>query len=104
MSRLNRDLEHLYELLYSEWRTVTKSDYAMFGGQIQLLIETLGKLHQSLLKMPKSMGLRDEAENLFAICSALSELNNDIVNFVIEAPNDEQFKQAFAEASRRLNA
>ena len=104
LSRLNRDLNNLYEMLYDQWHTVTEEDYKQFGGQFKLLLETLKGLYLSVKKLPKSMGLATEAENLEMNYSALYEINSDIVNFCIKLPRNQRFMQAMAEASQRLNA
>lgn len=104
LARLNRELDNLYELIYDQWRTVTEEDYRQFGGQFQLLLETLKGLYQSVRKLPKSMGLSQEAENLEMNYSALYEVNSDIVNFCIKLPQNERFQKAMVEASKRINA
>lgn len=104
LARLNRELENLYEFIYIQWRTVTEEDYCQFGGQLQLLLETLKALYLSVRKLPKSMGFSQEAENLEMNYSALYEVNSDIVNFCIKLPKNERFKEAMAEASKRINA
>ena len=102
--RLNHDLAILYELIYSQWRTVTEEDYTVFGGQFCLLLETIKGLYISIKKMPKSLGLTKEAENLEMNYSALYEINSDIVNFGIKSPKNNALQQAIAEASRHLNS
>lgn len=104
LARLNRELDNLYELIYDQWRTVTEEDYRQFGGQFQLLLETLKGLYLSVRKLPKSMGLSQEAENLEMNYSALYEVNSDIVNFCIKLPQNERFQKAMTEASKRINA
>ena len=104
LTRLNHDLDNLYELIYDQWRTVTEEDYKLFGGQLQLLLETLKGLYQTIRKFPKSLGLTKEVENLEMNYAALYEVNSDIVNFGIKLPKNKQLQQAIAEASRRINA
>lgn len=104
LARLNRELDNLYELIYDQWRTITEEDYRQFGGQFQLLLETLKGLYLSVRKLPKSMGLFQEAENLEMNYSALYEVNSDIVNFCIKLPQNERFQKAMDEASKRINA
>lgn len=104
LARLNRDLNNLYELLYDQWRTVTEEDYKLFGGQFNLLLETLKGLYQSVKKLPKSMGLTTEAENLEMNYSALYEVNSDIQNFCIKLPKNQRFQLAMAEAAQHLNS
>ena len=104
LARLNRALGSLCELLYDQWQTVTEDDYKQFGGQLQLLIETLRGLYQSIRRLPKSMGLAVEAERLEENYSELRELNSDIINFRIRLPKNERLHQLVAETSRRLNS
>lgn len=94
--RLNRDLDALYELVFSQWRSITAADYRVFGGQFKLLLETIKGLYDSCRKAPKEAGLYEEAKRLGMNYSALYELNSDIVNFGINAPNNTKIQQAFA--------
>ena len=96
LARLNRDLDGLYELLYSQWRTVTEEDYKVFGAYFQLLLETIKGLYDACRKAPKEMGLKEETKRLGMNYSALYEVNSDIVNFCIKAPKSEVLKTAFA--------
>lgn len=93
--RLNRDLDALYELVFSQWRSITAADYRVFGGQFKLLLETIAStIHAG--RLPKEAGLYEEAKRLGMNYSALYELNSDIVNFGINAPNNTKIQQAFA--------
>lgn len=96
LSRLNRDLDTLYELVYSQWRTVTEADYNVFGGQFKLLLETIKGLYSSCRKAPKKLGLKEETKKLGMNYSALYELNSDIVNFRIKTPSNSKLQQALA--------
>lgn len=96
LARLNRDLDALYELIYSQWHSITAADYRVFGGQFRLLLETIKGLYDSCRKAPKKDGLSDETKLLGMNYSALYELNSDIVNFGIKAPNNDKLKQAFS--------
>ena len=103
LARLNHDLNGLYELLYSEWRTVTEEDYRVFGGQFVIMLQTLKQLYDACRKLPKSMGLKDETEKLGMNYSALYELNSDIVNFSIRAPRNIALQTMMAKAAQTLN-
>lgn len=102
LARLNRDLDGLYELLYSQWRTVTEEDYNVFGGQFRLLLETIKGLYNACRKAPKVLGLKDEIRKLGMNYSALREIDSNIVNFNINAPKNEALKAALAEAGRMM--
>lgn len=99
LSRLNRDLDNLYELLYAQWRTVTEEDYKVFGGQFKLLLETIKGLYDTCRKTLKEKPLKEEIRKLGMNYSALYEVNSDIVNFNIKAPRNESLKAAFARLS-----
>ena len=95
LSRLNRDLDALYELLYSQWRTVTESDYEAFGGHFAVLLETIKGLYDACRKAPRELGLKEETKKLGMNYSALYEINSDIVTWNIKAPKNEKLKDAF---------
>lgn len=98
LARLNRDLDRLYELLYAQWRTVTADDYNIFGGQFQVLLETIKGLYNSCRKAPKEMGLKEETRKLGMNYSALYELNSDIVTYSVNDAKHEELKSVLAKA------
>lgn len=98
LARLNRDLDALYELVYDEWRTVTEEDYKVFGGQFNVLLETIKGLYNACRKAPKELGLKEETRKLGMNYSALYEVNSDILNWNIKAPKNETLKKALARA------
>lgn len=93
LSRLNRDLDALYEMIYDQWRTITEEDYQVFGGQFKVLLETIKSLYNACRKVPKELGLKEETRKLGMNYSALYELNSDIVNWNINAPKNEALKE-----------
>lgn len=100
MSRLNRELDSLYELIYEDWRSVSEEDYKVFGGQLQILIDTVKQLWNACKKLPKSLGLKSEVERLGMNYSALYELNADIVRYNFRLPKDERVKNALDRLSQ----
>ena len=100
LARLNKDLDGLYELLYSQWRSVSDEDYNVFGGQFKLLLETIKGLYDTCRKAPSSMGLNDETRKLGMNYSALYEINSNIVHFAINAPKNEKLKKALEMAGQ----
>ena len=96
LMRLNRDLNALYELVYSQWRTVTSADYQVFGGQYRLLLETIKGLYNSCRKAPREAGLAEATAQLGRNYSALYELHSNILHFGINAPKNAQLQQALA--------
>ena len=100
LARLNKDLDGLYELLYSQWRSVSDEDYNVFGGQFKLLLETIKGLYDTCRKAPSSMGLNNETRKLGMNYSALYEINSNIVHFAINAPKNENLKKALEMAGQ----
>lgn len=94
LTRLNRDLDNLYEMLYAQWRSVTAEDYKIFGGQYQVLLDTIKSLYDSCRKLPRESGLKDETEKLGMNYSALYELNSDIVNYALKSFRSEKMETA----------
>ena len=92
LSRLNHELDNLYELIYEDWRNITEEDYRLFGGQYVILLQTIKFLYTACRKLPKEMGLREEIRKLGMNYSALYELNSDIVNFNFNLPKNEEMK------------
>lgn len=103
LARLNRDLDGLYEMIYEEWGTITENDYAIFGGQLVLLVKTVKQLYEDCRRASLSNDMRNEVERLGMNYSALYELNSDIVNFRIKAPRDAKLQEMMSKASAVLN-
>lgn len=95
--RLNRELDSLYEIIYDDWTTITADDYKVFGGQFEILIQTIKQLYDTCRKLPKEMGLKEETNKLGMNYSALYELNSDIVNFRIKLPKNAEMKKTMRE-------
>lgn len=103
LSRLNRELDNLYELIYEDWNTITEQDYAVFGGQLSLLVSTLKQLYDDCRRSAMRRTMHDEVARLGMNYSALHELNNDIVSYRIKAPRNAELQQVMSEASKVLN-
>lgn len=93
LARLNRELDALYELIYEDWRSITERDYAIFGGQLVILVKTVKQLYDECRRMLDNKSMKDEVEKLGMNYSALYELNSDIVNFCIKMPQNQEMKQ-----------
>lgn len=90
LARLNSELDDLYELIYDDWRSITESDYAVFGGQLVILVKTVKQLYDECRRMPESIDMKNQVERLGMNYSALHELNSDIVNFCIKMPKNQE--------------
>ena len=98
LASLNKALDGLYELIYSQWRSVTEKDYQVFGGQFKLLLETIKSLYHECRKAPDAWGLKAETRKLGMNYSALYELNSNISNFGINAQKKAELKRALEKA------
>ena len=103
LARLNRELDDLYELIYEDWGTITEQDYAVFGGQLELLVKTIKQLYDDCRRSDVCCRMKDELERLGMNYSALHELNSDIVNFRIKAPRNAELQLMMSKASKVLN-
>ena len=103
LARLNRELDGLYELIYEDWGTITEQDYAVFGGQLELLVKTIKQLYDDCRRSDARCQMKDELERLGMNYSALHELNSDIVNFRVKAPRNAKLQLMMSKASKVLN-
>lgn len=99
LARLNRDLDNFYELLYSQWNTVTKDDYAVFGPQLQIMLNTLRELYNTCKKLSDIPNFDKETEKLGMNYSAIFEINSDIKNFRIKEQHDDDWARLLKQAS-----
>jgi len=99
LARLNRDLDDFYELLYSQWNSVTEEDYNKFGGQLQIMLETLKDLFDLCKQMSQDGTFSKETEKLGMNYAAIYEMNSDMVNFKIKAKKDADLQQLMKRAS-----
>ena len=103
LTRLNRELDSLYELIYEDWNTITEQDYAVFGGQLSLLVSTLKLLYDDCRKSDFRRLMQEEVDRLGMNYSALYELNSDIVNYRIKAPYNAALQEMMSKAAQTLN-
>ena len=92
LARLNRELDNLYELIYEDWRNISETDYAVFGGQLVILVKTVKQLYDDCRRLTDNTKMKKEVEKLGMNYSALYELNSDIVNFCIKMPKNQEMK------------
>ena len=103
LSRLNRDLERFYEMLYNQWNTVTEAEYAVFGQQLVTLLQTIKELYLTCKNIAKSSAMEKQVELLGMNYAAIYEVNSDIINFRIKSTKNHELQQIINEASKRLN-
>ncbi len=99
LSRLNKDLNNLYELIYDEFPTITEDDYKVFGSQLTILIDTIKVL---LTECKKNSYLAKQTIRLESNYLNFVEINNDIVNFKIKLPKNQKVHKLMAKASELM--
>lgn len=83
LTSLNNKLDVLYDDLYEAFATATAADYAQFGYQLRLLLETLKGLLSSYRKEAFYTQLKERCERLRKNVVALEELDHDYRNFKV---------------------
>ncbi len=83
LRRLNNALDSLYELIYSQFNSITAEDYKLIGPQLSLLLNTLKGLRTTYKGMRSDREISEELVSLGRNYSALYELNSDIRQFRI---------------------
>lgn len=104
LSRLNNALASFYRILSSQYNNVTREDYDFFGPQLHILLDSIRDLHKTCEKMPKSFGMEEETIRLGMNYSALHEIDSDIMNFRIKAPQDHELHELMKESTSALKS
>lgn len=99
---LNRDLDSFYVFLYGQCNSITEHDYNVFGKQLTSMLGALKMLYSSCKQMAKESSMSVEVEKLKKNYSALKELSNDIRNYKIKAPKDQEWSKLLSDASLAL--
>lgn len=88
MTRLCNGLERLCTLLHTEFPTITKADYEVFGPELKILIDTLMDLLTDSKKLGSTMN-----DRLRVHVDDLIELNHDIVKFRINLQENKELQK-----------
>ena len=91
--RLLNEVERLSDRLHYEFPTISADDYKMFGSELKILISTLKSLRNESLSHRELMAYNDRMRQQIA---DLEELDHDIQEFRVKAPQNEQLQQALA--------
>lgn len=98
LTRLNNQLDELYELLYSNYPSMTVSDYECFKGHLSILIETLKALYCDYQHSSYKDMLSVYIENLCSNIQALEEIDNDIRNYKVRLPLNPRYAEVIGKA------
>ena len=93
VARLLNDVDRLSDRLHDEFITITEDDYRMFGPKLKILIGTLKDLRRdSRLRAD----LRPYDDRMRQQIVDLEELDHDIVEFRIKAPQNKELQEALS--------
>ena len=96
LTRLNNQLDELYELLYDNYSSMTASDYDSFKDNLHILLDTLKGLCQDYERSAYRDALADSLSRLRSNRVALEEIDNDICNFKIRLPRNPRYGEVMA--------
>ena len=96
LTRLNNQLDELYELLYDNYSSMTASDYDSFKDYLHILLDTLKGLCQDYERSAYRDALADSLSRLRSNRVALEEIDNDICNFKIRVPRNPRYGEVMA--------
>ena len=90
LTRLNNQLDSLYDLLYGSYPTMTESDYQIIAPYLSVLLQTLNGLSEAYNKFD-NLWLKEGKERLQMNISAIEEIDHDIRNFKINLRNSPRY-------------
>lgn len=89
LTRLNRDLEELYEVIYQQFNTITEKDRIQLKPLLHELLKTIKALYTTCKIVSTKAYLEEETMRLGMNYSALYEIYEDINNFRTVDADDE---------------
>lgn len=96
LTRLNNQLDDLYELLYDNYPSMTAGDYDSFKEYLHILLDTLQGLCEDYQRSPYRESLADSIARLCSNRMAIEEIDNDIRNFKIRLPHNPRYAEVMA--------
>lgn len=103
LSRLNRDLEDLYEVIYSQFNAIKEKDRLQLNSLLHELLKALKALYATCKKIAARFDIGEETERLEMNYSALYEIHSDINNFRSGEVDDEMSQLLFKAANIMQN-
>ena len=93
LTRLNNQLDSLYELLYDNYPSMTADDYNSFKEYLHILLETIQGLCEDYERSLYREALADSLARLRSNRIAIEEIDNDIRNFKIRLPRNPRYAE-----------
>lgn len=104
LSRLNKSLDNLYALLYSQISEINRDDYRALGPQLDLLLLTIKDLYKVLKRNYISSDIKKEVALLWDNYSAISEINHDLKYFRFDSNLPKNLSEALSKASTLISS
>lgn len=93
LTRICNQLSNLCEMLHTDFSTITKEDYAVFGPELKVLISTLKDLYSD---SKKTRLLHEDNERLREHIQDLEELDHDIKCYRLKLQNNPSVQSAMS--------
>lgn len=98
LTRLNNQLDELYDMLYGCYPEITEADYKFLNPYLSVLIRTLKELHEAYKKYTLDEGIKMANERLKMNISAIEEINHDIRDFKINIYQNPRYHEVVLRA------
>lgn len=99
LERLNNDLDELYEVIYSQFNSISDEDVRNITPLLNELLKTIKALHTICRHSSFSTQTEREVEKLGMNYSALYELNSDLQNYRLSSEHDSELMSLLSQAS-----
>lgn len=93
IGRILNEIDKLCERLHTDFPTITAEDYRLFGPELKLVIKTLKDLRSESLSHKE---LKSSNDRLRQQILDLEEIDHDIQEFRVNAPQDKDLQQTLA--------
>lgn len=103
LARINKSMDSLYELLYSEFNDISSDDYKVIGPQLVFLLQTVKNLYLYYKTATPSKAVKGEIDNLWNNYSALYELKGDLERFRLDEKPNPRLNNALKTASSYID-
>lgn len=103
LARLNKSIDSLYELLYSEFNDISSEDYKIIGPQLVFLLQTVKNLYLFYKRTPPPNAVKCQIDNLWNNYSALYELKSDLERFRLNENPNPRLNNALKKASSLID-
>ncbi len=104
LGRLNKDLDELYELLYSKFNSISETEVKSISPLLAELLKSVKDLHTLCKKSKLSAQVEEENNRLAMNWSALQEIYEDMQNFRIPSESDIELKAMLSKAASLMKS